>query len=189
MRDFIGYSEANWMQLREQPEKIDEVFRRMAHAQSQAPADSIYARRVAFIADYIAPLKGLREQLAHKRQNVPHVQILTNDGAPIVIDGKLDDELWQGHGGFGLVELETGRAPIFATSLKTAWQRDSLVMAITCRDRGIERLANATKTDDDPAIWNGDVIELLIETQTHSYYQITINPNGAVTDLDRKGAS
>ena len=177
------------MQLREQPEKIDEVFRRMAHAQSQAPADSIYARRVAFIADYIAPLKGLREQLAHKRQNVPHVQILTNDGAPIVIDGKLDDELWQGHGGFGLVELETGRAPIFATSLKTAWQRDSLVMAITCRDRGIERLANATKTDDDPAIWNGDVIELLIETQTHSYYQITINPNGAVTDLDRKGAS
>ena len=187
MRDFIEFSEANWMKLREQPVLIDGVFTRIAKAQAAAPADSIYARRVGLIADYIAPLKGLREQFDRKRQNVPHVQLLTNDGPPIVVDGKLDDELWQRPGGWGFSELETGRTPIFATSFKAAWQQESLVMAITCRDRDTARLASQTKTPDDSAIWDGDVIELLIETQAHSYYQITINPLGTVTDLDRLG--
>jgi hypothetical protein len=210
MRDFIEYSEANWMKLREQPTLIDGVFSRMAKAQAAAPADTIYARRVALIADYIAPLKELREQFDRKRQNVPHVQLLTNDGSAIVIDGKLDDELWQRPGGWGLLELETGREPIFRTSFKAAWQKDSLVMAITCLDqtapvaevvrlRGPEdRSLTASATNylerlgpklehDDSAIWSGDVVELLIETQAHSYYQIAINPHGTVVDLDRQG--
>ncbi len=233
MRDFIEYSEANWMKLREQPALIDGIFARMQAAQSAAPAGSIHARRVALIADYIAPLKELREQFDRKRQNVPHVQLLTNDDKPIVVDGKLDEELWQRPGGWGLVDLETGRTPIFLTSFKAAWQKDSLVMAITCRDqssrhkpnqpdRASGRFEREPKSDaksnpepgasaprlissdyvpsdgylsrlapklahDDSTIWNGDVIELLIETQAHSYYQIAINPQGSIADLDRLG--
>lgn len=187
MREFIEYSEANWMKLREQPTLIDGVFSRMATAQAAVPPESLYARRVGLIADYIAPLKGLREQFDRKRQNVPHVQLLTNDGPPIVVDGRLDDAWWQRPGGWGLLELETGRTPVFTTSFKAAWQKDSLVMAITCHDRDPERFATQTKTPDDSGIWNGDVVELLIETQSHSYYQMAINPLGTVTDLDRQG--
>lgn len=44
---------------------------------------------------------------------------------------------------------------------------------------------NVTATqNDDPAIWAGDYIELLIETQTHSYYRIAVNPAGVLTDVD-----
>ena len=35
------------------------------------------------------------------------------------------------------------------------------------------------------ASWNGDVVEIHIETQFHSYYQLAISPSGAMTDLDR----
>ncbi|HND52476.1 MAG TPA: hypothetical protein PLV92_08775, partial [Pirellulaceae bacterium] len=62
----------------------------------------------------------------------------------------------------------------------------SLIMAITCRDRDLARFDTQTKAAEDPGVWNGDVVELLLETQAHTYYQIAINPNGAVIDLDRK---
>jgi hypothetical protein len=38
---------------------------------------------------------------------------------------------------------------------------------------------------NDPAIWQGEHLELLIETDQHSYYQIVLNPAGARIDLDR----
>ena len=49
---------------------------------------------------------------------------------------------------------------------------------------------NITATEDeDKDIWQGDVVEILLETQPHSYYQLTVNPAGALTDLDRPGGS
>ena len=42
-----------------------------------------------------------------------------------------------------------------------------------------------TTKRDDPAIWYGDAIEILLETESHGYYQIVVNPAGAVIDLDR----
>ncbi|MHC4874274.1 MAG: DOMON domain-containing protein, partial [Planctomycetota bacterium] len=41
------------------------------------------------------------------------------------------------------------------------------------------------KTFDDPALWYGDVVELLIETNSNHYYQIAVNPAGAMVDLKR----
>ena len=43
----------------------------------------------------------------------------------------------------------------------------------------------ATKGKDDFNLMNGDEIELLLETQTHSFYQIIVNPAGALVDIDR----
>jgi tetratricopeptide (TPR) repeat protein len=187
MRAFIDFGELNWMLMRKQPDKIDEAFALLAKAEAKAVNDSQVSKRIAVIADYVAPMRQLRDQLARQRKNVPHVQILTNDGKPITVDGKLDDELWQRTGGaFGLAELQTGRQPVWGTTFKAAWQKDSLVMAITCREHDPGRFAKLTKDLDNSAIWNGDVIELLIETQANSYYQIAISPSGSVTDLDRK---
>ncbi|MCA9021017.1 MAG: hypothetical protein KDA74_12800, partial [Planctomycetaceae bacterium] len=38
---------------------------------------------------------------------------------------------------------------------------------------------------EDQAIWYGDAVEILLNTESHSYYQIVVNPKGAVIDLDR----
>ncbi|MBL8828624.1 MAG: DUF4838 domain-containing protein [Planctomycetaceae bacterium] len=187
MRGFIEHGENHWMQMRKEPAQIDEAFALLARAKAKAAGHAQIAQRIALIADYIAPMKQLRNQLAHQRKNVPHVQILTNDGKPITVDGNFDDELWQRTGGaFGLAELETGRQPVWGTTFKAAWQKDSLVMAITCREHDPSRFAKLPKEVDSGSLWDHDVVELLIETQANSYYQIAIGPNGTVSDLDRK---
>ena len=45
----------------------------------------------------------------------------------------------------------------------------------------------ATGVNKEFSLWNGDAVEVLLETQSHSYYQLAINPAGAMVDLDRKG--
>ena len=105
-----------------------------------------------------------------------------------MIDGKLDDVYWQncpaaatGH----LRELQTGRPPTFGTSFKAGWGGDNLYFAIRCEERPGEKLNIAATRNDDQAIWYGDCVEMELETESHSYYQIAINPCGAVVDLDR----
>ena len=36
-----------------------------------------------------------------------------------------------------------------------------------------------------PQVWDGDSIALLLESPSHSYYQIEINPDGLIFDSDR----
>ena len=43
----------------------------------------------------------------------------------------------------------------------------------------------STTQNDDPRLLEGDHVTLLIETSSRSYYEISINPAGAVYDLDR----
>ena len=166
---------------------------------------SVPARRVALIDDYLKGLRMKSQQLAQKRGPVPVVR-LVGDASNIVVDGKLDDAYWQncpvaatGH----LRELQTGGTPIFGTTFKAGWQGNSVVFAIRCNEyagshpaladavargkapRPDRKPQSSTTRHDDPAIWHGDVIEILIATESHSYYQIAVSPTGHVVDLDR----
>ncbi|MBM4086081.1 MAG: hypothetical protein FJ272_14950, partial [Planctomycetes bacterium] len=87
---------------------------------------------------------------------------------------------------YGLKELETGRPPHFGTSFRLAWADDALYLGILCKDRDTKSLRIGAKEHGDTNIWSGDAVEILLETQSHCYYQIAISPAGAVVDLDRK---
>ena len=186
MKAFIEYSEANWMDLRQRPEKIGKVLELLDKARKKAPADSVYAKRIDLIVDYTRPLNGLREQLAKGRGDVPQARAVERDDKHIRMDGKLDDEFWQGLGTYGLKELQTGREPVFRTWFKVAWAGDSMYLGITCLDRDTKTLNIGATQHGDVNVWVGDTVELLIETQAHSYYQIAISPVGAVVDADRE---
>ena len=49
----------------------------------------------------------------------------------------------------------------------------------------MENLSIPTTANDDPKIFDGDFVSLIIETGTHSYYEIAVNPAGAVFEADR----
>ena len=132
------------------------------------------------------PLTQRRDQLARGREGVPKARAYWREKANVKLDGKLDEEFWQGMMTYSLSELETGRAPAFATSFKVACTDDSLYFGITCQETDMKRLPVGESKEDDTNIFLGDSVELLIETQTHSYYQIAISPTGAIVDLDRK---
>jgi hypothetical protein len=61
-----------------------------------------------------------------------------------------------------------------------------MYFGIRCHDQPGGQLHFAGKTQDNANIWNGDTIEILLETQSHDYYQITINPAGIMADVDRE---
>jgi hypothetical protein len=65
------------------------------------------------------------------------------------------------------------------------WWQDSLYFGIRCEFDPNEPPVIGSTKDHDPAIWQGEHLELLIETDQHSYYQIVVNPAAAIIDLDR----
>ena len=191
MKAFFKYCKDNWQDMEQDKSKVDKALALFEAAQRKTQPDSVYGKRIALIADYLKALKNKGEQLAKQRGLVPR-QRLARDAEGIVIDGHLDDDFWKnahvlatGH----LRELQTGRKPLYGTSFQAAWGKDScLYFAIRCEDRKGEPLNIGTTRDKDRATWYGDLIEILLETEAHSYYQIVVNPSGARIDLDR-GAS
>jgi hypothetical protein len=61
---------------------------------------------------------------------------------------------------------------------------DALIFGIKCEEIDAKPNVQATK-NGDRSIWLGDCVEILLETQSHSYYQLVISPAGALVDLDR----
>jgi hypothetical protein len=186
MLAFFEFCEANWSAMEKDKALADEALARFAAAKTKAPADSVYSQRIALIDDYLDGLRRKSVQLGQKRGQVPTVR-LVGDAAGIVIDGKLDDAYWQktpaaATGSFR--ELQTGRIPTHATTFKAGWQGGSACFAIRCEEPDAKPNIGTTK-EDDSALWYGDCIEILLETEARSYYQIAVSPSGAVADLDR----
>jgi len=187
MRTFFEFCEGNWRQMEKDVETANRALELFARAQAAADEDSIYFRRMARIDEYLEALRNKREQLAQKRGPVPRLR-LVRDAGEIVVDGKLDEEAWREcpvASTGSLRELQTGRQPIFGTHFKTAWSGGNVYFAIRCEERPGEKLNVATRRNEDQAIWYGDVVEILLDTDSHTYYQIAVNPAGALIDLDR----
>ncbi|MCB1225090.1 MAG: DUF4838 domain-containing protein [Verrucomicrobiales bacterium] len=201
MRAFFDFCEAHWQEMEDDKAKADEALALFEKAKTKVPANSVpredsrlppqpYAARLALIDDFLNGLRMKSQQLGQKRGPVPVVRMV-GEARDVVIDGALDDAFWQhcptastGR----LRELQTGRLPTFTTSFKTGWLGSNLYLAIRCDESPGEAPNDTATGEDDPAIFYGDAIELEIATETHSYYQIVISPNGHLVDLDR-GAS
>jgi len=151
---------------------------------------TIYARRLALIDKFLNALRSKAEQLAQGRGPVAKLRTVWEPKEPIVIDGKLDDQYWVKHREWSvgrLRELQTGGQPIFGTTIMAGWDKhgQNLYFGIRCEERPGEELNIATTKNEDEAIWYGDVVEIELDTDSHSYYQIAVNPAGALVDLDR----
>lgn len=186
MKAFVEYAEANWMKATKDVAVIDRMFALLAAAQKTA-GDTVYDKRVDLLAKYMEWMKQLREQLAKGREDVPEARALGGrDKADLKLDGKLDDKFWERLPEYGLSEVETGRPAHHGTSFRVAWADDALYLGIQCLDRDAKNLNITARENGDTNVWNGDNVEILLETQTHSYYQIAISPSGALVDADRK---
>jgi tetratricopeptide (TPR) repeat protein len=191
MRSFFRYCEEHWREMELDGPKAERALALFAAAKSKAPRESVYEKRIQLIDNFLNGLRNKSVQLAQKRGPVPKLRLVSGSRGKIVIDGKLDDEPWEKipvASTGGLRELQTGRLPIYGTSIKTEWIGNNLYFAIQCQDHaGTKPNVTATKNGDQ-AIWYGDAVEVLLGTDSHSYYQIVVNPAGAFIDLDR-GAS
>ena len=188
MLAFFGYSEANWQEMEKDKAKADHALALFGRAQARVDAASIHGRRLALIDDFLKGLRSKSEQLGKKRGPVPVLRLVGQAREKIVIDGKLDDEPWVKafpSATCNFRELQTGRQPTFGTMVKSCWIGRNLYLAFRCGEAPGEKPMIGTTKDDDAALWYGDCIEVLLETDARSYYQIAVSPSGAVADLDR----
>jgi tetratricopeptide (TPR) repeat protein len=188
MLAFFTHCEAHWQEMEKDKAKADHALALFAKAQAKAAAASVYGRRLALIDDFLKGLRNKSAQLAQKRGPVPKLRLVGEARGKILIDGKLDDEAWTNcpvAATGRLRELQTGRQPVFGTTVKSVWIGNNLYFAIRCEERRGEKPNITSTRKDDSALWYGDAIEILLETDSHSYYQIAVNPAGAVVDMDR----
>jgi hypothetical protein len=120
------------------------------------------------------------------RAGVPAALARERDGAGLVVDGVLNEAVWKDLPPYSLRELVTSKTPASQTTFKMFWAGTSLYLGVRCEDADTAHLNIGTTLDSDATLWDGDAVEVLIETQTHSYYQWAINPAGAVVTLDRR---
>jgi tetratricopeptide (TPR) repeat protein len=191
MLAFFDYCEANWQATEKDKAKADAALALFEKAKSKADAASIFGKRLALMDDYLKGLRNKSQQLGRRRGPVPVLRLVGDPRGKIVIDGKLDDEAWQDcpvASTCRLRELQTGRQPIFGTRVKSLWIGNNLYFAIRCDEHPGEKPNISATKKDDSALWYGDAIEVLLETESRSYYQIAVSPSGAVADLDRSAA-
>jgi hypothetical protein len=185
MKAFIAYCEASWPALDKSPEKIAQVFVLLQKAEAKAGSDSVYAQRIAQLAGYLRPLTDLARQLSAPRGPVPEYRLREREAKDIRLDGRLDDAFWKGIEPRPLRETETGRRAASRTTFMAAYAHGSIYFGIKCLDAGAKALACPATKRDDMALFDGECVELLLETQCHSYYQIAVSPPGSLVDIDR----
>ena len=196
MKAFIEHCEAHFAELTDSRKAAERALRLFATAKAKADPASVYGKRIALVDAYLNGMRNRLKQLGMKRGPVPTLQMVDRDRGrwlkardTFKLDGRLDEAFWHGMPsvcGGTLRETQTGRPPGCPTSFKVVWAKGAVHFGIRCQDVAGNPANIATRKRGDPAIFHGDNVEILIETESHSYYQIVINPAGAVVDIDRK---
>jgi len=194
MQAFIEYCEAEYARLGADAGVAKKSLALFDKAKAAAPPKSVYGQRIALVDEFLATLRRRAKQIAQNRpEGLPHYRVIDmakdnwrDARDTLKMDGKLDEAFWtQYHHPRPLRDLRTGKKPALGTRFMARWWKDCLYFGIRCELPRGEKLVIGSKKDNDPAIWQGEHLELLIETDKHSYYQIVLNPAGAVIDLDR----
>ena len=194
MKAFIEYSEANWKRTGKEAGPAARALELLAAAK-QAAGDTVYGKRIGLVAAYCqSQLTQLRDRLAKGREkDLPSIctwgERRKNFDMKLdfKLDGTFEDKFWKDplyRASGSLQEVETGKAPHLRTSFTVGWANSALYLAIHCEENDTKGMKINTAKNDDMALYDGDFIELLLETQVHSYYRIAIAPNGTMVDSD-----
>ena len=185
MKAFVEYSEQNWPLMNTKVEPIDKALALLADAR-KAAGDGIYGKRVDLVAECLKTLPERREKLAVGRKGAPQAFAAERKTAELKLDGKLGETFWKDVPVYELKELSSSNAPKSKTTFQVAWGDKAIVFGICCEEADMKNLNAWIDKDENPSLFDDDNIELLLETQTHAYYQLAINANGKIMDLDRK---
>ena len=194
MGAFIEFCEVEYARLGSDGEVTQKALDLFDKAKATAPPESVYGRRIALVDEFLTTLRNRASQIDVKRpEGLPEYRVIDmakdkwrDARDTLKMDGMLDEPFWTAYDyPRGLKDVRTGKKPTLETRFLVRWWNDSLYFGIRCALKEGESPIIGSKRNNDPAIWQGEHLELLIETDKHSYYQIVVNPAGAIIDLDR----
>jgi len=194
MKAFIETCEKEYSKLGSEADVTNQALELFERAKSLAPTNSVYAKRIALIDEFLTTLKNRATQIDVERPDgLPEYRVIDmgkdkwrEARGTLKMDGKLDEEFWTAYyHPRPLRDVSSGRKPNLETRFMARWWKDSLYFGIRCELPKGKSPIIGSERNGDPAIWQGEHLELLIETDKHSYYQIVVNPAGARIELDR----
>ena len=112
----------------------------------------------------------------------PRHAICFRTGAPIVMDGKLDDAAWRATPwSETFVDIEGERQPPLPTRMKMLWDDRFFYVAAELEEPHLW----ATLTQRDAVIFQDNDFELFLDPDgdTHNYYELEVNALGTAWDL------
>lgn len=194
MKAFIEYCEAEYARLASDAEVSRTALQIFDAALAKAPADSVYGQRLALVDEFLKTYRDRSTQMGIERpEGLPEYRIIDmgkdkwrEARDTLTMDGQLDERFWTDYNyPRPLRDAYTKRPPQLGTRFHVRWLNDGLYFGIRCELPEGEAPVIGTTENHDPAIWQGEHLELLLETDKHSYYQVVINPASALIDLDR----
>lgn len=100
--------------------------------------------------------------------------------API-INGKLDDQVWESAQAFELAGNNSGKRVTNKTVVKIGYDNSNLYFGFFCpNEKGVK--AKSPVRVHDGTIWNDDNIEIFLQNAPNSYYQFMFNGAGSKFD-------
>ena len=197
MKNFIEYCEVQYARLASDTEVSRTALDLFEKAKAEVAADiadSPYGKRIALVDEFLTTFRDRSTQMGIERpEGLPEYRIIDmgkdkwrDARDTLTLDGKIEERFWTDYNHpRPLKEARTGKKPTLETRFHVRWLNGNLYFGIRCELPEGETPVIGSKENNDPAIWQGEHLELLIETDKHSYYQIVINPAGALIDLDR----
>ncbi len=105
---------------------------------------------------------------------------------PIEIDGRVDEPAWSAAATLSPFMIAATRTTAsIATDVRMCFNGQGIYLAATCHDPDPASIPAVGEGHDDPAMWQGEVIELFIKPDGDRYYQFAVNSQGAIYDLSR----
>ncbi|MFC1454102.1 DUF4838 domain-containing protein [Verrucomicrobiota bacterium] len=149
----------------------------LLHKARETAGDTIYGKRIQVIIDELPKLAALRQELedqlkkGNPREKAPVVEAYNVSDKDKIKTYHLESNLLN------------SRKPSVDTSFKVSWDKKLLSFDIRCEEPNMKDIHIAKN------IWDGDSIVLLLESPSHSFYQIDIDPDGRIFDADRCGSA
>lgn len=113
---------------------------------------------------------------------VPRQAICYRAGSPLVVDGKLDEDVWRAAPWSDpFVDIEGERQPPLPTRVKMLWDEEYFYFAAELEEPDVW----GTLAERDSVIFQDNDFEVFIDPDgdTHGYYELEVNALGTVWDL------
>lgn len=195
MKEFYQFAENVWMRPESRQITKDGGFLKKADVvkyfdildrAKQKAGDTIYGKRVDYIADEMKPLKKLHDKLM---RNGPYIRCFPprNKSNDVAIDGDLNEPFWKDLPGNAhwLTDMVTGSRPLHLETMAAfRWLPDNsaLVVTVSCYEPKMDKIRAKCANRDSKEILKDDFVEIRLETPAGFKPRVVVNPNGVVLD-------
>jgi hypothetical protein len=168
------------------PKDVVDRFRHLlAQARAEAAPDPLATRRLAYFADCFDDF--FKEYAAVMENAGQHKLIVTKVAANPILDGSLDDPVWQKAEPASLVKHQDGdEVPVrYPTEVRAVYTLDGVTFGFKMTEPSPAALKREVKTRDHGLTYWDDCVELYVDPSGKNlgdFVQLVINANGAVQD-------